>query len=111
FDEDGYLFLTDRSAHLIICGGVNIYPAEIDAVLLMHPDVADAAAIGVPNEEFGEEVKAVVVPAQGKQPSPELAQALIAFCRQHLAHFKCPRSIDFAADLPRSDAGKVYRRL
>jgi long-chain acyl-CoA synthetase len=90
---------------------VNIYPAEIDAVLLMHPDVADAAAVGVPNEEFGEEVKAVVVPAPGKPPSPELAQALIAFCREHLAHFKCPRSVDFASDLPRSDAGKVYRRL
>jgi long-chain acyl-CoA synthetase len=110
-DEDGYLFLTGRSSETIISGGVNIYPAEIDAVLLMHPDVADAAAIGVPNEEFGEEVKAVVVPAPGKQASPELAQALIAFCREHLAHFKCPRSIDFATDLPRSDAGKVYRRL
>jgi long-chain acyl-CoA synthetase len=110
-DDEGYLFLTGRSSETIISGGVNIYPAEIDAVLLMHPDVADAAAIGVPNEEFGEEVKAVVVPKPGRAPSPELALALIAFCREHLAHFKCPRSIDFAHDLPRSDAGKVYRRL
>jgi long-chain acyl-CoA synthetase len=110
-DEEGYLFLTGRSSETIISGGVNIYPAEIDSVLLMHPDVADAAVIGVPNEEFGEEVKAVVVPKPGRQSSPELAQALIAFCREHLAHFKCPRSVDFATDLPRSDAGKVYRRL
>ena len=108
-DEDGYLFLTGRTSELIIRGGVNVYPAEIDAVLLMHPDVADAATVGVPDEELGEEVKAVVVPAAHRGPSPELAQELIAFCRERLAHFKCPRSIDFEAELPRSEAGKVYR--
>ena len=96
---------------MIISGGVNIYPAEIDAALLMHRAVADVAAVGVPNEEFGEEVKAVVVLAEGHAPSAALEQELIAFCRDKVAHFKCPRSIDFVADLPRSDAGKVQRRL
>jgi long-chain acyl-CoA synthetase len=110
-DEDGYLFLTGRTSEVIIAGGVNIYPAEIDAVLLMHPALADAAVVGVPNEEFGEEVKAVVVLAEGHAPSPELAAELIAFCRARLAHFKCPRSVDFVPELPRSDAGKLKRRL
>ena len=109
-DEAGYLFLTGRTSEVIISGGVNIYPAEIDAALLMHPAVADVAAIGVPNEEFGEEVKAVVQLAEGRAPSPALEQELIVFCRENLAHFKCPRTIDFVADLPRSDAGKVQRR-
>ena len=110
-DEDGYLFLTGRTSEVIISGGVNIYPAEIDAALLMHEAVADVAAIGVPNDEFGEEVKAVVMLAQGRTASPALEQELIAFCRARLAHFKCPRSVDFVAELPRSDAGKVQRRL
>jgi long-chain acyl-CoA synthetase len=108
-DEDGYLFLTGRTSELIISGGVNIYPAEVDATLLMHPAVADVATIGVPNEEFGEEVKSVVVLGDGRDPSAALQQELIAFCRARLAHFKCPRSIDFVPELPRSDAGKVYR--
>jgi len=110
-DEDGYLFLTGRTSELIIAGGVNIYPAEIDAVLLMHPAVADVACVGVPNEERGEEVKAVVQLAAGFEASSELAEALIASCRERLAKFKCPRSVDFDPDLPRSDAGKVLRRL
>jgi long-chain acyl-CoA synthetase len=109
-DEDGYVFLTGRTAELIISGGVNIYPAEIDAVLLMHPAVQDAAAIGVPNEEFGEEVKAVVQLAPGVTASESLARELLDHCRERLAHFKCPRTIDFDSALPRSDAGKVQRR-
>jgi long-chain acyl-CoA synthetase len=110
-DEDGYLFLTGRTSEVIISGGVNIYPAEIDSVLLMHEAVADVAAVGVPNEEFGEEVKAVVMLAEGRTASTELSAELIAFCRERLAHFKCPRSVDFVSDLPRSDAGKVQRRV
>ena len=109
-DEDGYVFLTGRTSELIISGGVNIYPAEIDAVLLMHPAVADAAAVGVPNEEFGEEVKAVVQFKPGIDASDALARELMEHCRARLAHFKCPRGVDFDASLPRSDAGKVQRR-
>ena len=108
-DDDGYLFLTGRSAELIIAGGVNIYPAEIDAVLLTHPMVADAGTIGIPNDEWGEEVKAVVELKAGVTPSPALAADIIAFCRQHLASYKLPRSIDFVTDMPRHDNGKLYR--
>jgi long-chain acyl-CoA synthetase len=110
-DGEGYLFLTDRSTNLIISGGVNIYPAEIDAVLLQHPAVGDVATIGVPDEEWGEEVKAVVQPAEGIEPSDELAAELLAFCRERLAHFKCPRSVDFTDQLPREDTGKIYKRV
>jgi long-chain acyl-CoA synthetase len=109
-DEDGYVFLTGRTSELIISGGVNIYPAEIDAVLLMHPAVADAAAVGVPNEEFGEEVRAVVQLKPGSEASEALARELMEHCRARLAHFKCPRGIDFDPSLPRSEAGKVQRR-
>jgi long-chain acyl-CoA synthetase len=108
-DEDGFLFLTDRSANLIISGGVNIYPAEVDAVLLEHPAVADAATIGVPNQEWGEEVKAVVQLKPGIAATPELAAELIAHCRERLAHYKCPRSVDFSDALPRLDNGKIYK--
>jgi long-chain acyl-CoA synthetase len=109
-DDEGYLFLTDRSAHLIISGGVNIYPAEIEGVLITHPAVGDVAVIGVPNDEWGEEVKAVVEPQPGVTPSPELAEELMAFCRERLASFKCPRSVDFMDTLPRHDNGKLYKK-
>jgi len=109
-DDDGFLFLTGRSAELIISGGVNIYPAEIDAVLLEHPAVADAATVGVPNSEWGEEVKAVVELRAGYRPSTELAAELLEHTRERLARFKCPRSVDFVDVLPRSDAGKVLRK-
>ena len=106
-DDDGYLFLTDRSANLIISGGVNIYPAEVDAVLLQHPGVADAAVIGVPDAEWGERALAVVEPKPGVElDEPEL----LAFCRDRLAHFKCPRAVDFVDRLPRDDNGKIYKR-
>jgi long-chain acyl-CoA synthetase len=108
-DADGFLFLTDRSAHLIISGGVNIYPAEIEAVLLQHPAVHDAGVIGVPNDEWGEEVKAVVELAEGKSGSVELAEDLLAFCRARLAHYKCPRTVEFTPSLPRHDNGKLYK--
>lgn len=109
-DEDGYLFLCDRAKDMIISGGVNIYPAEVEAVLSTHPAVGDVAVIGVPDAEWGESVKAVVEVVDGVLPSDELAGELIEFCRNRLAGFKCPRSIDFRTTLPRSDAGKVYKR-
>ena len=109
-DEEGFLFLTDRTANLIISGGVNIYPAEVDAVLLEHAAVGDVATIGVPDEEWGEVVKAVVQPAEGVPGSDELAAELMAFCRDRLAHFKCPRSVDFVLELPREDTGKIFKR-
>lgn len=108
-DGEGYLFLTGRSAEVIISGGVNIYPAEVDAVLLMHEAVADAAVVGAPNEEWGEEARGVVQLRPGVEPSPELAEELVAFCVEHLAKFKCPRQVDFVEQLPRSEAGKVRR--
>jgi long-chain acyl-CoA synthetase len=109
FDEDGYLFLTGRSAELIISGGVNVYPAEVDAVLLMHPAVADVATVGVPDEEWGERVLSVVLLQPGRPPSDALAEELRAHCRAHLAHYKCPRSVDFTDDLPRMPSGKIQR--
>jgi long-chain acyl-CoA synthetase len=108
-DADGYLFLTDRSANLIISGGVNIYPAECDAVLLTHPAVHDVAVIGVPNPEWGEEVKAVVELKPGYAPGADLERELIQHCRARLAHFKCPRSVDFVTKLPRYDSGKLSK--
>jgi long-chain acyl-CoA synthetase len=110
-DEEGYLFLSGRTAELIISGGVNIYPAEIDAVLLEHPAVGDVACVGVPDEEWGEAVKAVVELRDGFDPSDELATELIDFTRERVARFKCPRSVDFVDDLPRFETGKIYRRL
>ena len=108
-DADGYLFLTGRHAETIISGGVNIYPAEVDAVLMRHPAVADVATVGIPNDEWGEEVRAVVELAGGFQASPGLAAELVAHCRDGLAHFKCPRSVDFADRLPRQPSGKILR--
>jgi long-chain acyl-CoA synthetase len=109
-DAEGFLYLTDRTANLIISGGVNIYPAEVDAVLLEHPAVGDVATIGVPDDEWGEAVKAVVQPAEGVAGTDELAEELMTFCRDHLAHFKCPRTVDFVAELPREDTGKIFKR-
>ena len=109
-DADGYLYLTDRSSFMIISGGVNIYPQECENLLITHPKVADAAVFGVPNDDFGEEVKAVVQPLAGVSPSPELAAELIAFCAEHLAKHKCPRSVDFTEQLPRLPTGKLYKR-
>lgn len=110
-DEEGYLYLTDRKANMIISGGVNIYPQEAENLLLSHPLVIDAAVIGVPNEEFGEEVKAVVHPADMAAAGPDLEAALVAFCWENLSHVKCPRSVDFSDDLPRRENGKLYKRL
>jgi long-chain acyl-CoA synthetase len=109
-DEDGYLFLTDRSADLIISGGVNVYPAEVEAELLGHAAVADAAVIGVPDPEWGEMVVAVVELRDGESPSDDLAAELIAHTRAGLAGFKCPRRVDFVEHLPRTDSGKLYKR-
>jgi long-chain acyl-CoA synthetase len=110
-DEDGYLYLTDRKAYMIISGGVNIYPQEAENVLTMHPKVMDVAVFGIPNEDFGEEVKAVVQPMDMADAGPDLERELIAYCKEHLAGFKCPRSIDFEAELPRHPTGKLYKRL
>ena len=109
-DADGYLFLTDRSADLIISGGVNVYPAEVEAALLSHPAVGDAAVIGVPNAEWGEVVVAVVEPGAGVAATDELAAELVAHCRDRLANYKCPRRVDFTHHMPRTDSGKLYKR-
>jgi long-chain acyl-CoA synthetase len=108
-DAEGYVYLTDRASFMIISGGVNIYPQECENLLVTHPKVADAAVFGVPNEEMGEEVKAVVQLMPGVAPAAEMEAELIAFCREHLAHHKCPRSIDFEAELPRLPTGKLYK--
>ena len=108
-EEDGYVYLTDRAAFMIISGGVNIYPQECENVFVTHPKVADAAVFGVPHEEMGEEVKAVVQLMPGFAPGAEMEAELIAFCRDHLAHHKCPRSIDFETELPRLPTGKLYK--
>ncbi len=109
-DPDGYLYLTDRKSYMIISGGVNIYPQETEDVLITHPAVADVAVFGVPNEEMGEEVKAVVQPHEMARADKALEAELIRFCRQHLSPVKCPRSIDFEADLPRTPTGKLVKR-
>lgn len=108
-DEEGYLYLTDRKSFVIISGGVNIYPQEAENALLAHPQVLDAAVIGIPNEEFGEEVKAVVQTVSGTAPT-ELEDELIKWCRARLSAIKCPRSIDFRAALPRTETGKLFKR-
>ena len=113
-DDEGFLYLTDRKAYMIITGGVNVYPQEAENVLTMHPDVADVAVIGVPNDDFGEEVKAVVQPVKMPASDDEAAaleRALLAYCRQQLADVKCPRSADFREELPRHPTGKLYKRL
>lgn len=109
-DEDGYLFLADRKDFMIISGGVNVYPQEVEDLLLTHPRVADAAVFGVPNADFGEEVKAVVQPVCWDDANAEFAQDLICWCRDQLADVKCPRSIDFDRALPRAETGKLYKK-
>ncbi|MFG1866054.1 acyl-CoA synthetase [Microbispora bryophytorum] len=110
-DEDGFLYLTDRRSYMIISGGVNIYPQEAENVLAMHPKVADVAVFGVPDPEMGEQVKAVVQPADRAGAGPALEAELIAYCRERLAHYKCPKSVDFRDELPRHPTGKLYKRL
>ncbi|NLV56980.1 MAG: AMP-binding protein [Acidimicrobiales bacterium] len=110
-DEDGFLYLTDRKAYMIISGGVNIYPQEAENALALHPKVADVAVFGVPNDDFGEEVKAVVQPVDMADAGPDLERELIAYCRERLADVKCPRSVDFREELPRHPTGKLYKRL
>ncbi|HYB99303.1 MAG TPA: acyl-CoA synthetase [Candidatus Limnocylindrales bacterium] len=109
-DEDGYLFLCDRKIDMIIAGGVNIYPTEIENTLLSHPMVGDAAVFGIPNEDLGEEVKAVIEPAANVAPGPQLAAQLDAFCKERLAKYKCPRSYDFVTEMPRDPNGKLFKR-
>jgi long-chain acyl-CoA synthetase len=109
-DADGYLYLCDRKSDMIISGGVNIYPAEIEAELSVHPAVDDVAVFGIPHDEWGEEIKAVVQPAPGAEPGPELTADLLAFLDGRLARFKLPRSIDYATELPRDPNGKLYKR-
>ncbi|MGW0808970.1 AMP-binding protein [Nonomuraea sp. NPDC002799] len=110
-DEDGYLFIVDRIKDMIITGGVNVYPAEVEAVILGHSAVQDAAVVGAPDLEWGERVHAVVQLSNGGEPSDELASELIAYCRDRLASFKCPRVVEFRDTLPRTETGKLYKRL
>jgi acyl-CoA synthetase (AMP-forming)/AMP-acid ligase II len=109
-DADGFLYLTDRKSYMIISGGVNIYPQETEDLLITHPEVADVAVFGVPNEEMGEEVKAVVQPHDMARASKALENELMLFCRKHLSPIKCPKSIDFEAELPRTPTGKLVKR-
>ncbi len=111
FDEEGYLYLSDRKIDMIISGGVNIYPAEIEGVLADHPAVTDVAVFGVPNDEFGEEVKAAVVLHPDYQPTETTTETLIEHCRSHLAGYKAPRSIDYEQEMPRHETGKLYKRV
>jgi fatty-acyl-CoA synthase len=110
-DEDRYLYLTDRQSFMIISGGVNVYPREVEDVLVLHPAVADVAVIGVPDEEMGEAVRAVVQPADGVTPSDALAAELVGHARERLAHYKCPAAVDFAAQLPRTPTGKLRKHV
>lgn len=109
-DEDGYLYLHDRRSDLILSGGVNIYPAEIEGELITHPKVADVAVFGIPHEDWGQEVKAVVQPAEGVTPDDALTRELMAFAASRLAKYKLPRSIDYLDELPRDPNGKLYKR-
>jgi long-chain acyl-CoA synthetase len=109
-DDEGFLFLCDRRADVIISGGVNVYPAQIEAVLLAHPAVADCCVVGVPDDEWGESVRAVVQPVAAEVPGPDLEAVLLAHCRERLAGYQVPRAVDFDADLPRTETGKLARR-
>jgi long-chain acyl-CoA synthetase len=110
-DAEGWLYLSDRKAFMIISGGVNIYPQETENCLIEHPRVVDVAVFGVPNEDFGEEVKAVVQPIDMADAGPALEKELIEYCKQRISAIKCPRSVDFMAELPRHPTGKLYKRL
>ena len=113
-DREGYLFVQDRKKDMIISGGVNIYPQEAENALVTHPKVIDVAVFGVPNDDFGEEVKAVVQPAvmpANENEAKDLERELIAYCRSQLADIKCPRSVDFRPELPRHPTGKLYKRI
>jgi long-chain acyl-CoA synthetase len=110
-DDEGYLHLSDRRIDMIIAGGVNIYPAEVEGVVATHPAVRDVAVFGIPNEEYGEEVKAAVELEDGYEASDALATELVAFAQERLAAYKTPRSIDFETELPRHPTGKLYKRL
>jgi acyl-CoA synthetase (AMP-forming)/AMP-acid ligase II len=110
-DDEGYLYLTDRKTFMIVSGGVNIYPQEAENVLVDHPKVFDVAVFGVPNQEMGEEVKAVVQPISWDETGPDLERELLEYCRGRLAHYKCPRTVDFERELPRQPTGKLYKRL
>jgi fatty-acyl-CoA synthase len=110
-DEEGFLYLTDRASFMIISGGVNIYPQEIENELISHPKVEDVAVVGVPHADLGEEVKAVVQTVAGVEGDEALAEELMAYAREHLAAYKCPRSVDFERELPRLPTGKLYKRL
>jgi long-chain acyl-CoA synthetase len=109
-NDDRYLFLCDRKADMIISGGVNIYPAEIESVLLTHPKVADAAVFGIPHEDWGEEVKAVIEPAEGSKAGAQLGDEILAFCADKLAKYKLPKTVDFIEHMPRDPNGKLYKR-
>jgi len=110
-DAEGYLYLTDRKSYMIISGGVNVYPQETENVLITHPKVADVAVFGIPDEDLGEQVKAVVQPMHGIEPGPALESELRTWCRERLSHIKCPKSIDFMEELPRHPTGKLYKRI
>ena len=110
-DEEGYLYLVDRRMDLILSGGVNVYPQEIENILVLHPEVADAAVVGAPDPEMGQRVRAVVQPADPAAAGPELEARLIAHCREHLARYKCPRTVEFTAEVPRTPTGKLLRRV
>lgn len=109
-DDDGYLFLRDRKSDMIISGGVNVYPAEIEGVLLAHPKVGDAAVFGIPHPDWGEEIKAVIEPAADVEPTDDLAAELLDHCAGKLAKFKTPRSVDFITEMPRDPSGKLFKR-
>jgi long-chain acyl-CoA synthetase len=109
-DEDGYLFLNDRKNDMIISGGVNIYPAEIESTLITHPKVGDVAVFGIPHEDWGEEVKAVVEPIPGALPGDALTDEILAWAKDKLAKYKTPKSIDYVAEMPRDPNGKLYKR-
>ena len=109
-DEEGYLYLTDRRHHMIISGGVNIYPQEAENLLVTHPKVMDAAVFGIPDDDMGQSVKGVVQTVDPADATDEFGVQLVSWLRDRLAHYKCPRSISFEAQLPRTDTGKLYKQ-